>query len=422
MSTGLIAGGSLAGIIIALLVVFEEFGKKIDFSIHETPGGEARYLVPAIAAFGVMAAALFAVALFGKRPVVDEPSNHGKVVYDDIGLQEGPWAQYRCISRNLLARCELLSPSPLHKGGKRAGCATARSATTKTCTSGLLQIRRYWPKPAALPWSLAVKGCSRVIGVLLVLSALAIVIDPGRAPAVLLFAIASAVVPWRAAWRGARRDGPAARIDLGSRSPSAWRSSHNSLPLAEPLSSGRPMAGRLTYLFVLAILAALVTVLNARTPGERVWAGLMFLLVVVFMIPWLEEAGRMRRPQGVVLVHLDSPWTLFYGLLVLVGVTNYLPTRFGLAAACLGVGFVLEYLGLTRSDWPLERRAVVWEWVAWTFTLAVWVARWQASRAPKAPGFNAIWFWFRDHWGVVWALATRSGLIARPSSRDGRSG
>jgi hypothetical protein len=36
--------------------------------------------------------------------------------------------------------------------------------------------------------------------------------------------------------------------------------------------------------------------------------------------------------------------------------------------------------------------------------LAVWVARWQASRAPRVAGFNAIWFWFRDHWGVVWAL------------------
>ena len=36
MSTGLIAGGSLAGIIIAFLVVFEAFGKKIDFST-QTP-------------------------------------------------------------------------------------------------------------------------------------------------------------------------------------------------------------------------------------------------------------------------------------------------------------------------------------------------------------------------------------------------
>jgi uncharacterized oligopeptide transporter (OPT) family protein len=90
MSTGLIAGGSLAGIIIALLVVFESFGKMIDYSIPGSAGGETRYLLPAIGAFCVMAAALVFVALVGKRPVVDAPNDHGKIVYNDIGLQEGP--------------------------------------------------------------------------------------------------------------------------------------------------------------------------------------------------------------------------------------------------------------------------------------------------------------------------------------------
>jgi hypothetical protein len=248
-----------------------------------------------------------------------------------------------------------------------------------------------------------VKGSLRVMGVLLLLSALAIGLDPGHAPVVLLFAIASAALPWRAAWRGA--GGTALRPAL------IWVAVALALSvgaqvvaLTEPLATGRPVAGRLTYLFVLAILAALVSVLNARTPGERVWAGLMFLLVVVFMIPWLEEAGRIRRPQGVVLVHLDSPWTIFYGFLVVVGVTNYLPTRFGLAAVCVGTALILEYFGLTRADWPAERRAVVWEWVAWAFAAGIWVARWSASRASRANGFDGLWFWFRDHWGVVWAL------------------
>jgi putative OPT family oligopeptide transporter len=67
MSTGLIAGGSLAGIIIALLVVFEDFAKRIDFSWKS--GDEILYHVPAIGAFGVMTACLLFVALSGKRPV-----------------------------------------------------------------------------------------------------------------------------------------------------------------------------------------------------------------------------------------------------------------------------------------------------------------------------------------------------------------
>jgi putative OPT family oligopeptide transporter len=71
MSTGLIAGGSLAGIIIALLVVLERLGQALDFSIR-TPGGEPEYYIPAIAAFTIMAAALLGVALFGKRPVAED--------------------------------------------------------------------------------------------------------------------------------------------------------------------------------------------------------------------------------------------------------------------------------------------------------------------------------------------------------------
>jgi hypothetical protein len=90
MSTGLIAGGSLAGIIIALLVVFENFGKKIDFSIPASAGGEPDFRVNVIWAFSAMAATLFAVAMLSKRPVADSPGDRGKIVYDDIGLQEGP--------------------------------------------------------------------------------------------------------------------------------------------------------------------------------------------------------------------------------------------------------------------------------------------------------------------------------------------
>jgi putative OPT family oligopeptide transporter len=66
MSTGLIAGGSLAGIIVALLVVFENFAKKLDFSWKT--GEEANFYLPAIAAFGGLALVLLAVGLLGARP------------------------------------------------------------------------------------------------------------------------------------------------------------------------------------------------------------------------------------------------------------------------------------------------------------------------------------------------------------------
>jgi uncharacterized oligopeptide transporter (OPT) family protein len=71
MSTGLIAGGSLAGIIIALLVVFEKLGQTLDFSI-QTPGGEPTFHLPVIWVFVGLSAALLLVALTGKRPVAEE--------------------------------------------------------------------------------------------------------------------------------------------------------------------------------------------------------------------------------------------------------------------------------------------------------------------------------------------------------------
>jgi hypothetical protein len=176
-------------------------------------------------------------------------------------------------------------------------------------------------------------------------------------------------------------------------------------------------------LTVLLVLAGLVSVLGARNPGGGAWAILMALLVVVFLIPWLETAGRLRHGPGVADVQLHSPWTLFYGLLVLAGVTNYLPTRYSPAATAVGAGLLLEYLGLTRSDWSNLTRTQTWLAVAWTLAAGARFAAFRAER-PNAGRNNLerLWLWFRDHWGVVWALRVqerfnRSAELARWPSR-----
>jgi hypothetical protein len=79
MSTGLIAGGSLAGIIIALLVVFEDFSKRLDFSqmdfgwLPSLFGWSPSYEDRSIIAFAVLAAILMVVGLLGKRPIAGTP-------------------------------------------------------------------------------------------------------------------------------------------------------------------------------------------------------------------------------------------------------------------------------------------------------------------------------------------------------------
>ncbi len=238
----------------------------------------------------------------------------------------------------------------------------------------------------------------------LTLSALQIVVRPQGAPLVLILLVASAAIPLWSAWQAAR--GTALRPALTWATLAlAFLLSASVLAAGESVSGGRPLAGRLTYISVLCLLAAFVSVLNARQPGSRVWAGLMALLVLIFLIPWLEASLRIRRAQGLAQLRLDSPWTLFYGFLVVVGVTNYLPTRFALGAVGFAGTFLVEYVGLTRLDWPPERRAILWTWVAWTFVLSVWTARWGAAHgAPAGLPFDRLWLWFRDAWGVVWAL------------------
>jgi hypothetical protein len=243
-----------------------------------------------------------------------------------------------------------------------------------------------------------------VIAVLLALSALAIAIDPVRAPLVLILALIVSSRSLVDAWRAVR--GTALRPAL------LWAILAMALALAaqaaaltQSLATGRPLAERLTYLCVLALLAALGSVLNARTPGGKAWAVLMVLLVVVFLIPWLEDQTRLRRAAGVAPLHLDAPWSIFYGLLVAVALTNYLPTRFGWASAALSVLFVLEYLALLPTPWPASRRAVIWLWIGWILALVLAIARSSARRAPEArSNCERLWFWFRDNWGVVWAL------------------
>jgi hypothetical protein len=228
--------------------------------------------------------------------------------------------------------------------------------------------------------------------------------DKGRLAAILVGGgVLLTIEPLYRAWRGAR--------GTAMRGAVLWAGVALGLglvALGEPMVTRKPTAGYWTYLSALSMLAALLSVLNARRPGGGAWAILMALLVLVFLIPWLEGPGLARPVPGHSRLRLDPPWTIFYGLLVVAGVTNYLPTRYGPAAGWLGLGFLLEYLGLTRSDWPATRREMIWLAVPWTFVFAVLVAGARSRRVVQArSGLDTAWFWFRDHWGVVWALRVR---------------
>ena len=246
---------------------------------------------------------------------------------------------------------------------------------------------------------------ARVVVLLCIAGAITSLFSTTNLPIILLIAaLFGAFSPVRRAWVSAR--GTALRPAI------IWSVVAISLSilaqfaaLQEPVESGRPLSGQITYLSTVAVFATLTSVLNARTPGGGAWAILMVMLMVVFLVPWLEGSGLVREGNGWDRLRLNPPWTIFYGLLVIAGVTNYVPTRFGQSAFVLALGFVLQYLVLTQLQWTHQVRGQLGTCVGICWAASIWLAdvAFIEKKIP-APGLPRLWWWFRNSWGVVWAL------------------
>lgn len=178
--------------------------------------------------------------------------------------------------------------------------------------------------------------------------------------------------------------------------------------LGEPIGGGRPQAGHWSYLASLATIAALISVFGARTPGGGAWAILMGLMVLVFLLPWLEGSGLAGAAESMDRLRLETPWSIFFAMLALAGVANYLPTRWSPSALLVGASLIVELVGLVSPSWSAEGRARCWSVAPGLSALGVLAAAGRgADSGAEGPGLPRLWAWFRDRWGVVWALRVR---------------
>ncbi len=242
----------------------------------------------------------------------------------------------------------------------------------------------------------------------LVSSWIAVVFAPRSSTSYVLSAWILALIPLVRGWIGCR--GTAARLVI------AWGFVAVGLGTCallvganEPISSGRDLAGLVHFMTSLAVIAALVAVLNARRPGTGAWAILTCLMVSIFLFTWYQEEG-----IGPLLVHLRPvrlhfPWNVFLALLIVMGTTNYATTRFGTAALMTAIGLAIEWRLVTAPDrFSPTGRSLCYMAIPLAYTTSVWVS-WVVGTLPArgrrdSTDAERIWFWFRDRWGVVWGL------------------
>lgn len=161
--------------------------------------------------------------------------------------------------------------------------------------------------------------------------------------------------------------------------------------------------GALWYAVAVLMLCPPIAVLGARRPGIRVWSWFVLVpLVLVFAWPAFAE---WNRGWGGEPLRLATPMLLGYLLVMVMGLGNYVGTRFTPTALLLGASQLLVILPIsaTASEWfPNAEAARAWA------TLLLGAATLSAAfaarhhRTASAP-LDALWIDFRDWFGIVWA-------------------
>lgn len=167
----------------------------------------------------------------------------------------------------------------------------------------------------------------------------------------------------------------------------------------------------LWYATAVLMLCPPIAVLGSRRPGARVWT--WFILVpLLFVLGWPALAA-WRPSEPLRPVQLETPSLVGYGLVLVMGVGNYLGTRFTLPALLYAAALILLVAPFWASvpgavpDPPLAR-------ILATFSLsgAALVALLLVRRQSPTTGLERVWRDFRNWFGIVWALRIQERVNA----------
>lgn len=202
--------------------------------------------------------------------------------------------------------------------------------------------------------------------------------------------------PLLAAWRANRRTTLSQALCWAWAAWAAW-----GLTAAADVRSAASADG-LRYLALSLTGCAGVAVLGARRPGVGAWNFVVFGLLAVMLLPLAE--GLISGGS----LHLAGPRVLFLSGTLGVIVLNYLPTKLGAAAVCLGFGCTLQLLLLAGPESLAERLHSSAPWLAIPALAAAPLGHFSMRRKPvPASVFDAVWLDFRDRFGLLWGQRMR---------------
>jgi hypothetical protein len=164
------------------------------------------------------------------------------------------------------------------------------------------------------------------------------------------------------------------------------------------LNRMHPVHGQLWYTAAVLTICPLIAVLGARRPTIRVWNWFVVLpLTAVLLWP----VALCWMPRGPERLALEAPHLAGLGVVLLMGIGNYIGTRWTVLAAATLVSIALVLSSVSRASMDaVQLRA----WAAGALCLALWGARRFAARTvEQVRSWQRVWTDFRETFGIVWA-------------------
>ncbi len=171
--------------------------------------------------------------------------------------------------------------------------------------------------------------------------------------------------------------------------------------------AGREGTDALRFAAAAATFCPLVALLGAKRPQDRAWQLIVLSFWVILALPAAQQW--LLRPGQPMTVH--PIWSWFLVVLIVVGASNYMPTRYAIASLLAAAGqtiLVWRQLPWGRCGDSPRGNAVDWMPLVGLGLLAAaagmaalgWPRRTTAARSP----LERLWSDFCDQFGVVWGL------------------